>query len=139
MNILRRFILCKCGIAATMVAMHGAVVFAQDTVEDSAVEETAETNEPVEEIVVVAPKPGSRRRVDDEYEDPVRAQLLKDFYKMKEDDEEFAWRASKAEENSSRIEWGYDPAAEYKIRNDLDLQALPSEQVKPATIFRVQF
>ena len=86
-----------------------------------------------------APKPGDRRRVDQEYEDPVRAKLLKDFYKMQEDRKESAWRNAAADENSSRISWGYDPSDEYRMRKEMDLQELPSERTRPATVFRISF
>ena len=93
----------------------------------------------IEEITVSGRRPGSRRRVDKEYEYPVRAQLLKDFYQMQQDQEEYEWRASAAEESSSRVSWGYDPREEYRMRNEMALQDLPSERTKPATLFRVEF
>ena len=118
--------------------------------EGAATPEAAEPMEPaqptqptksaeMEEIIVIAPKPGSRRRVDTEYEDPARAKLLKEFYRMKELDEEYAWRQSTSTDSSSRMQWGYDPRDEYRMRNDTALQDLPSEKTKPATVFRVEF
>ncbi len=127
---MRNFVVYACGIAATIIALLGAAVFAQE-----ADEEPADDGETIEEIIVFAPKPGDRKRLDQEYEDPVRAQLLKDFYAMQADREEFAWRESDAE-STSRITWGYDPSDEYRMRNEMDLQELPSERVKPAPIFR---
>jgi hypothetical protein len=129
----RKFVVYPCGIAAAIVALFGAAVFAQE-----ADEEPADDGETIEEIIVFAPKPGDRKRLDQEYEDPVRAQLLKDFYKMQADQKEFAWRESAAE-STSRITWGYDPSDEYRMRNEMDLQELPSERVKPATVFRFKF
>ena len=134
MSVTRSFVLYIFGVAAAIVALFGADVFAQE-----ADEEPADESEQIEEIIVIAPKPGDRRRVDEEYEDPVRAKLLKDFYEMQEDKEEFEWRESAAEENSSRITWGYDPKEEYRMRNEMDLQELPSERTKPATLFRFEF
>ncbi len=58
---------------------------------------------------------------------------------MQEDQEEFEWRKSAAEEDTSRISWGYDPEDEYRMRNELDLQDLPSQGTKPATLFRFNF
>ena len=130
---MRNFVVYACGIAATIVALLGAAVFAQE-----ADEEPADDGETIEEIIVFAPKPGDRKRLDQEYEDPVRAQLLKDFYEMQADQKEFAWRESAAE-SSSRITWGYDPSDEYRMRKEMDLQELPSERVKPATLFRFKF
>ena len=133
MSITRNFVVYRFGIAAIVVLI-GATVFAQE-----ADDEAADSSEEIEEITVVARKPGDRRRVDPEYQDPVRAKLLKDFYEMQEDQEEFEWRKSAAEESSSRITWGYDPTDEYRMRNEMDLLELPSERTKPATLFRFDF
>ncbi len=131
----------KTRIAVATVVLIGATAFAQEANDEPADEApvaTSEEIEELEEITVIAPKPGSRKRVDQEYEDPVRAQLLKDFYKMQDDQEEFEWRDTAAK-TPSRITWGYDPRDEYRMRNEMDLQSLPSENVKPATLFRVDF
>jgi hypothetical protein len=136
MSIIRNFVVYQLWGAAAIVVLIGATVFAQEA-DDEAVD--SDSSEEIEEITVIARKPGDRRRVDKEYEDPVRAQLLKDFYKMKEDQEEYEWRASAAEENPSRVTWGYDPRDEYRMRREMDLQELPSERTKPATLFRVDF
>ena len=134
MSFIRNFVVYPFGMAAALVALIGVAVFAQE-----ADEEPADDSETIEEIIVVAPKPGARRRIDKEYEDPVRAQLLKDFYEMQEDQEEFEWRKAAAEENPSRIKWGYDPSDEYQMRRQMDLQELPSERTNPATLFRFNF
>ena len=142
MPAMRYFSVENLGIAAAVAVFFGAVAFAQeanDEPADVAPVATSEEIEELEEIIVIAPKPGSRKRVDQEYEDPVRAQLLKDFYKMQEDEEEFEWRDTGAAKTPSRISWGYDPRDEYRMRNEMDLQSLPSQNVKPATLFRVDF
>ncbi len=128
------FVVYHFGITAAIVAFFGTATFAQvaDEVE-------ADDSEAIEEIIVTAPKPGDRRRADREYEDPVRARLLKDLYKMREEEEEFEWRTAAAAEKPSRISWGYDPQDEYRMRNELDLLELPSERTRPATLFRVGF
>lgn len=104
---------------------------------DAAADESA--SGPMEEIIVVAPKPGSRRDVDTEYEDPVRAKLLKDFYRSKELEEEYQWRSAADHDPSSRIKWGYDPRDDYRMRNDSALQDLSWEKNKPATVFKFEF
>ncbi len=127
------------GIAAAIALLFGAAAFAQEANDEPADEAPAATSEELEEIIVIAPKPGARKRVDQEYEDPVRAQLLKDFYKMQDDAEEFEWRDTGAAKTPSRITWGYDPRDEYRMRNEMDMQALPLDRTKPATLFRVDF
>jgi hypothetical protein len=140
MSFIRRFVVYGFAIAFAIVALAGAGASAQEANEEPVADsEDSETSEVIEEIIVYSPKPGDRKRLDDEYEDPVRAQLLKDFYEMQEDQEEFEWRKSAAEDDTSRISWGYDPKDEYEMRNSLDLQDLPSERTKPATLFRVNF
>jgi len=131
MSVMRNFVVYPFGMA---VALFGVVVFAQEADEEPAVD-----SEIIEEIIIIAPKPGARRRVDKEYEDPVRAKLLKDFYEMQEDQKELEWRKAVADENPSRIKWGYDPSDEYRMRRQMDLQELPSERTKPATLFRFDF
>ncbi len=137
MSTIRNFAVYQLGIAAAIVVLIGATVFAQEADEEPASD--SEEFEEIEEIIVVSPRPGARKRVDQEYEDPVRAKLLKDFYEMQEDQEEFEWREAAAEDNSSRITWGYDPKEEYRMRNEMDLQDLSWEKTKPATLFKVEF
>ena len=134
MSVMRNFVVYPFGIATALVALFGVAVYAQE-----ADEEPADDSEIIEEIIVIAPRPGARRRIDKEYEDPVRAQLLKDFYKMQEDQKELEWRKAAVEESPSRIKWGYDPSDEYRMRRQMDLQELPSERTKPATLFRFNF
>ena len=133
------FAVYKTRIAVATVVLIGATAFAQEANDEPADEAPAATSEEIEEIIVIAPKPGARKRVDQEYEDPVRAQLLKDFYKMQDDAEEFEWRDTGAAKTPSRITWGYDPRDEYRMRNEMDMQALPLDRTKPATLFRVDF
>ena len=134
MATMRKFIYNPIGIAAAIAMLLAAASYAQE-----AQEEPADEGETIEEIIVVAPKPGDRKRVDREYEDPVRAQLLIDFYKMQEDQKELKWRDAAIEESPSRFSWGYDPSDEYRLRNEMALQELPSERTQPATVFSIKF
>ncbi len=117
------------------VLLCGAVAFAQEP-------EEAETDEDesVEEIIVVAPRPGDRRRVEpDVLDDPLRARIMKDLAEAEADREEFEWRRQQAIENPSRIKLGYDPRDEYEMRREMDPLELPMDRNKPATLFRIQF
>lgn len=137
MAVTRSFVVFKFGTAAALVALFGAAAFAQQADEEPADE--SEAVEAIDEIIVVAPKPGGRRRVDKDYEDPTRARLLKEHYEMEVLEEEYEWRKSAAVESPSRIKWGYDPRDDYKMRNEMDLLDLNWEQTKPATLFRLEF
>jgi len=141
-NFLRRLALAS----ATAIVLLAVQAAAQEEVEVAVIDEdeVAEVEAPaedreIEEITVTARRPGDRRRVDEVYEDPVRAELLRNFYQMQADREESAMRNAAAEENKSRISWGYDPQEEYDMRNQIDMQSLPSERTKPATLFRLRF
>lgn len=134
MSVMRSFIFCKAGAAAALVLLFGAAAFAQE-----ADEEPAEDSKVVDEIIVMGSKPGSRKRLDEQYEDPTRARLLKDFHKMQADEKEYQWRKSAAMDSPSRIKWGYDPADDYQIRNNMDLEDLNWGKTKPATLFRLEF
>ena len=63
---------------AALVALSGGVAFAQQADEDP-----ADESEAVDEITVVAPKAGSRRKVDSIYEDPLTARVRKDLAQLK--------------------------------------------------------
>jgi hypothetical protein len=116
-------------------------VYAQEESEQS--EDTAETDAPaVEEIVVIAPRPGSRRRVDDEYIDPVRARVLKDLYALKRDEEEVEALDAASDRpivSTPRVRVGYDPTEDYLRRSEISLDDPQRETTRPATIFRVNF
>jgi hypothetical protein len=149
MSFIRRFVVYKVPIAIAIVAFVAAPTYAQEVIvepidETEATEateatESVEAIEEIEEIIVFAPKPGDRRRVDEEYEDPIRAQLLKDFYEMEQLEEEYQWRQSAADDSSSRIKWGYDPRDDYRRRNEMELLDLSWEKTKPATVFSFEF
>ena len=131
---MRSFVVYKFGTVAALVALFGAIVIAQEVDE-----EPADENGVVDEIIVSGSKPGGRKRVDVEYEDPTRARLLKDLHEMQADKEEYAWRKSAAIDSPSRIKWGYDPADDYQIRNNMDLDDQNWGKTKPATLFRFEF
>ena len=137
----RQYILLLLAIAVVFCAVIVVPVFAQEEEQEPETADAPEVEEidPMEEIIVVSPRPGSRKRVDQEYEDPVRAKLLKDFYRMQELEEEYEWRTAKSSDSSSRIKLGYDPRDEYRMRSDTALQDLHFEKDKPATLFRVEF
>lgn len=134
-------------IAAAICVSLAAPVLAQDEEPvqevDAAAEgpeiEDIEELEVIEEIIVVSPRPGARRRIEIDYEDLERERIIKEFHRMKELEEEYEWRASASRDDSSRIKMGYDPRDEYRMRNDTALQELSFERQKPATVFRVDF
>lgn len=97
--------------------------------------------EAVEEIVVVARKRGDPVDIDDRYEALLRKRILDDYRKLQRLEERELWRKEfEAEyDEPSRISWGYDPAAELRMRQESDMTDLPFEQNRPATLFRIGF
>ena len=95
----------------------------------------------IEELVVVGTRPGDQVKADPIYEEILRQQMMDQVERMRLEEEE-SWRNSKLTYQSSkesRIVWGYDPKAERDMRNDLDLNSMPGDTTKPATLFRVKF
>ena len=121
-------------IAATALAIAGVAAFAQETDEDE-----VDDSEEIEEIVVSARRPGDRRRVDQEYEDPLRARILLELHELEVLEQEYEWRTAVEKPSPSRIRWGYDPREEYRMRNEMALREVPWENSKPATIFAIDF
>ncbi len=111
----------------------------------SAAEEEAEPNEGatedvIEEIVVYGYKSGDEIDMDARYEELFRSRAAAELDRLKVLNEEYEWRKSAAaDEGSSRIKWGYDPASEMRMRRDTSLTDWPTDTVKPATLFRIQF
>jgi hypothetical protein len=123
-------------ITAAILLYAGVVSAADEETERS--EETA--NEAIEEIVVYADKPGDRTDMDARYEELYRTRAAAELDRLEVLNEEYEWRKSMAvADDSSRIKWGYDVEAEMSMRGDTSLTDLPTDTVKPATLFRVQF
>ena len=114
-----------------------AVVVAQDESET----EADDTGESVEEIVVIARKRGDPIDIDERYEALLRKRILDDYRKQQRLEEREMWRSELEAEfdEPSRISWGYDPAAELRMRQQTDMMDLPYEQNRPATLFRIGF
>ncbi len=98
------------------------------------------TEEAMEEIVVYGYKSGAKIDMDARYEELFRSRATAELQKMDDLNEEYEWRKSlAAAEGTSRIKWGYNPAAEASMRRDTTLTDWPMVTGKPATLFRAQF
>lgn len=123
------------GLAAVILSCTVNAALAQELDADS-----AEADDSLDEIIVVGPKPGDRRRVDEDVTaDTERRRILKEQYWLSVEQEEYEWRKRQTIEKPSRIKVGYDPRDDYKMRTELDMHSLPYEQTKPATLFRIGF
>ena len=121
-------------LAVLLVASGTAPSFAQT---DNA---AVETPIMIEELVVTARKPGDDLDLDLQYDEPLRKQMMREQQRLRDTEEEEAWRSSVSPEpTTSRITWGYDPSKELQLRREADLDNLPSDPTRPATLFRADF
>ena len=97
----------------------------------------------MDEIEVVV-GPGGRSAFDLEMERQaqMREAVYADMRMREREEEELAWRQADPdlENPESRIKWGYSAQAEQRMRRENDfMYDLPTDQVKPATLFRTEF
>ncbi len=104
-------------------------------------ETTTEEAEPMEEIVVIGNKSGDPIDVEARYEEQLRARIVADYLRQQALEDEEQWRKSlpTSVEGPGRIRWGYDAQAESRVRRDMALTDLPTDTVKPATVFSIRF
>jgi hypothetical protein len=106
-------------------------------------EDVTEDEEEIDEIVVVVDRSGDPiMDVDLRHEEILRQKIMDEYFRLQRLEEENAWRQADPDldpSKTSRIRWGYNPQAEARMRRDTELTDLPMDQVKPATLFRVEF
>lgn len=117
----------------------GLAAAAQEENDDN----NAEDEEEIDEIVVIVDRSGDPvMDVDLRHEAILRERIMKEYYRLQQLEEESAWRQADPDldpAKTSRIKWGYNPQAEARMRRDTELTDLPIDDVKPATIFRIEF
>ena len=106
-------------------------------------ENTADTEEEIDEIVVIVDRSGDPvMDVDLRYEQIMRERIMAEYFRLQRMEEDAAWRQADPDldpSKTSRIKWGYNPQAEARMRRETDLMELPIDEVKPATLFRIEF
>lgn len=123
--------------AAMAILIHANVAFSQD---EDAEQVEATTDEAIEEVIVYAYKPGDEIDMDARYEELFLTRAAAELNRMEVLDEEYEWRIASAEaEDSSRIKWGYNPERDMSMGRDTSMTDLPTDTVKPATLFRAEF
>ena len=129
--------LCTRAVIIAAILFYASTASSAD--EDSEPNEDT-TDETVEEITVYAYKSGDKIDMDARYEELLRSQIAAELDRMEVLNEEYEWRKSSAAvENTSRIKWGYDLESDMSMRRDTTFTDLPTDTVKPATLFRVQY
>ncbi len=132
-----RYKLCTRAVITAAILFYASTVSSADE-ETEANEDT--TEETVEEIVVYAYKSGDKIDMDARYEELIRSQIVAELDRMEVLNEEYEWhKSAAAAEDSSRIKWGYDLEADMGMRRDTTFTDLPTDTVKPATLFRFQY
>lgn len=124
-------------VAAACTLLAGTIAFAQD-----AAVKQGDDDEIIEEIIVYGgQKRGDPVDVEALYEEMLRERLMLEQDQLRVLAEESAWRSSKttALQSPSRIQWGYDPEDESRMRRDSQLDDVEFVTTKPATLFRVGF
>jgi hypothetical protein len=106
-------------------------------------ENAADSEEEIDEIVVVVDRSGDPvMDVDMRHEEILRERIMNEYFRLQRLEDDAAWRQADPDldpAKTSRIKWGYNPQAEARMRRETDLMELPIDEVKPATLFRVEF
>ena len=125
----------SCAIAAMALVSTVAIAQKND-------EEPADTEVVMEELVVTAKKKsGDPVDVGALYEELMRERLMLEQDRIRDTEEEQEWRKSVSPTMTypSRIGWGYSAEDELRMRRDAEIEDLPGETVRPATVFKVGF
>jgi len=136
MFVSRNSLFSKAVVSAAVLIYASAAISQNEEAEQ--VEET--TGAAIEEIIVYAYRPGDEIDMDARYAELFRTRAAAELERLEVLDEEYQWRVSMTEaESESRIKWGYNAESQESMGRDTSLTDLPSDFVKPATLFRAQF
>ena len=133
----RLHLLARAGLFAALLV--GLAAAAQEEGDES----TEGAEEEIDEIIVIVDRSGDPvMDMDVRYEEVLRRKIMDEYFRLQQLEEESAWRQADPDldpSKTSRIKWGYNPQAEARMRRDTELTDLPIDDVKPATIFRIEF
>ena len=113
------------------------LVIAQETVEQD-----AEENEVIEEIVVIAGgRSGDPVDLDALHEEMMRERLMIDVKRLKVLEEQNEWRnpTRTVTEKQSRIQWGYKPQDDLRMGRESELSDVSFITTKPESLFSYDF
>jgi len=97
-------------------------------------------DEAMDEIIVIYSRSGNPVDIETRYEMELRERVLEKYRKLAVLEERNEWRSFDLDINdASRIKWGYNAQDDWLTRGETDLIGLPIDQVKAATVFRVEF
>jgi hypothetical protein len=142
MPALRRHLFRICGFAiAAAMSLGGSGILTVAAAQESA-EQTADEDEVIEEIVVIAGKrSGDPIDLDALHEEMMRDRLMTDIKRLEILEEQNEWRSPPRtySEKESRIGWGYKPEDDVRMGRESDLSGDTFITTKPASLFRYEF
>lgn len=124
-------------LIAALLAFAATLALAQESSDTQ-----GDDDEVIEEIIVYGgEKRGDPVDVEALYEEMMRERLMLEQEQLRVLEEESAWRSANAAtvEQPSRIQWGYDPEDESRMRRESELDRVEFVTTRPATLFRVGF
>ena len=125
------------------VLLAGLLLGMAATAQDDNDEDATDTDEEMDEIVLIVDRSGDPvMDMDLRHEAVMRERIMNEYFRLQQLEEDAAWRQADPDldpSKTSRIKWGYNPQAEARMRRETDLMDLPIDEVKPATLFRVEF
>lgn len=97
-------------------------------------------DEVMDEIIVIYSRSGDPVDIETHYEMELRKRVLEEYRKLAVVEERDEWRSFDLDINdTSRVKWGYNAQDDYRMQRETDLMDLPIDQLKAATVFRVEF
>jgi hypothetical protein len=128
-------------LAAAIFAAAWLSLWAPVQAQDEA-QADSEEEEVIEEIIVTVNKDGDPVDVDALYLEQLRDQIIRDYEFAQAEQAEEEWRQSlptSVQAPGSRISWGYDPRTEAAMRRQSNINDLPFDRNRPATIISLGF
>lgn len=97
-------------------------------------------DEAMDEIIVIYSRSGDPVDIETRYERRLRQRVLEEYRKLAVLEERSEWRGFDLDINDTTlVKWGYNAQDDYRLRRETDLMDLPIDQLKAATVFRVEF
>ncbi len=128
-----------CAITVAVTLFGAPLAFADEDAEQS-----DDKRQVLEEMVITAgPKSGDPVDPDALYAEQMQQRILRDQERLrvlKAEEDEWRNAAAAPVEGPGRMQWGFSPKDELKMRRESDIfDEVQRDTVKPATVFRVGF
>ena len=131
-----------CGFSIAVATYLCGGVSLNVAIAQEAAEQTAEEEDVIEEIVVIAGKrSGDPVDLEALHEEMMRDRLMIDMKRLEILEEQNEWRSPPRTyaEKQSRIQWGYKPEDDLRMGRASDLSGDTYITTKPASLFQFEF